>query len=280
MSRKGIGVIVCFGVLVGCANTSEYMRSQPVTYFPASEDFVVPKELTGLIEVRCMMQDTDTDAVRATAKRQCLYVSADVSKLSSITENEDKTNIAISYLTSLSDMNCTNFLQRTFATKASLDFSKNLISDMASAASAGTAFFSPAVSAALNVGDLVVGKGVESFNATYYFDKSFQAMEAAINAERTRIKTFIIARQAKAAIPDSPVPYDLATALSDIRAYDDACSIKSGLSQLVQLADQSAQQENRQKVEVEHSADPSETILKFYGTNSVNRSAPPATVGK
>ena len=48
-------------------------------------------------------------------------------------------------------------------------------------------------------------------------------------------------------------------ALSDIRAYDDACSIKAGLAQLVQLADNKKKEDANTKLQVELSDDPVNT---------------------
>jgi hypothetical protein len=249
-------------LVAGCANTAEYLRSQPVTHFPAAATVKVPDELKSLLVLHCMKDQDTSYSEKNTTTKECLYVSADASNITSTlpkTEEAAVRDKAITFLTSLSDLNCSNFLHRAFAQKAGLDFTKSLISDLSTGASAGTAHASPSTSAALSIANLVVGKGVESFNATYYFDKTFQALESAIAAERLRIKTYITAKQAQAADPKSRVKYELVQAISDVRAYDDACSIKSGLSQLVQLADSKKRDDERTKVQVELSADPPAT---------------------
>jgi hypothetical protein len=146
---------------------------------------------------------------------------------------------AIAYLLGVSDSNCSNFLDRAFANKAGLDISKSLASDMATGVSALTAFNTPAISAGLGLTNLVVGKTVDNVNATFYFDKTFQAFEAAVITERTRIKSDIINRQASRPVSStdgSAVQYGLFEAMTDIRTYDDACSMRVGLSKLVETA--------------------------------------------
>ncbi len=220
-------------------------------------------------------QETSLKDANGVLTRECLYVSADAANLTG-TLKEEKLNVVvrdrtITFLTTLSDMNCSNFLQRAFANKAGLDYSKSFISDMATGVSAGTAHANPAVSAALSVSNLVVGKGVDTFNATYYYDKTFQAMESAILAERLRIRTYIIAKQAKSVDVKVPVQYDIMQALGDIRAYDDACSIKAGLGQLVALADNKKKEDAAVKIKVELSNSPAETAKTLL----VNPSAQP-----
>jgi len=239
------------------------MRSQPVTHFPATQTVAVPTELQGLITLHCMKDQETSYVENGTATRECLYVSADASNITSTLKDaktdETVRDKAITFLTSLSDMNCSNFLHRAFANKAGLDFTKSFISDLATGVSAGTAHANPATSAALSVGNLIVGKGVESFNATYYYDKTFQALEAAVTAERTRIRTYILAKQVKSKDTKNQVKYEVVQALSDIRAYDDACSIKAGLAQLVQLADNKKKEDANTKLQVELSDDPVNT---------------------
>ncbi|GJI97253.1 hypothetical protein RugamoR57_39710 [Duganella caerulea] len=244
----------------GCAGTAEYLRSQPVTHFPSAATIALPTQLNGLVTLHCMKdQAADYADGSGSATKECLYVSADASQLTKTLLPADATgtrDTAISFLISLSELNCSNFLQRAFANKAGLDFTKSFIGDMATGVSAGTAFKNPQVSAVLSVSNLVVGKGVESFNSAYYFDKTFQALESAIVAQRTRVKIYITAKQAQSNTPGAAVKYDMSQALADIRLYDDACSIKAGLSQLIQLADAQKQTDQANKIAVELSDKP------------------------
>lgn len=249
MATKFLSLVLA-GLLAGCASTAESLRTLPVTHYPAQTQLKVPDSLGQYLVLRCM-ENHSTAFIKESAAEECLYVSADVTGLlqridqvESDTAMRDRT---INFLVSLSDMNCSNFLHRAFATKAGLDFSKTLLSDIATGVSAGVVTASPALAAGLNVSNLVGGKGVDAFNATYYYDKTFQAMESAIAAERLRIRTQMVGKQADQSQP----AYDILQALSDIRAYDDACSIKAGLAQLVQLADSKKNQEQANKFQVD-----------------------------
>jgi hypothetical protein len=208
------------------------------------------------------VENHSTSFLKEALPQECLYVSADVTGLLQARDSGSDTTTrdrAINFLISLSDMNCSNFLHRAFATKAGMDFSKGLFSDIATGVSAGVVHASPALAATLNVSNLVVGKGVDSFNATYYYDKTFQAMESAIQAERLRIRTQMLGKQAGSTKP----PYDILQALSDVRAYDDACSIKAGLAQLVQLADSRKKEEQDNKLQVDISSDKASEVKKL-----------------
>lgn len=258
-------VLVALLGLTGCAGTAEYLRSEPVTHFQVTEKMPVPEQLEKLITLHCM-KSPDTGQDSPSHGKECLYLSADISKLASAAPDNQLRDQALAYLMGLSDMNCSNFLHRAFANKAGLDFTKSFISDLATGVSAGTVYANPAISAGLSVGNLVVGKGVETFNAVYYYDKTFQAMESAIAAERLRVKGYIIARQAKSNGTELPVlHYEILAALSDIRVYDDACSIKAGLAKLVQVADDQKAEEVKNNQNVEFSANPVEKWMQLNG---------------
>jgi hypothetical protein len=246
--------------LSGCASTAEHLRSQPVAHLPPSASIPVPADLQPYVELSCTRaQDTDF-AKDGKATAECLYASVDASKLAASVPpgNPGVRDKALNFLIGISDMNCSNFLHRAFANKAGLDFTKSFMGDLATAVSAGTAHANPTISAAVGVGNLVIGKGVESFNATYYYEKTFQALKSVIMANRLGIKRQIIAKQA-AAVNAAAVPYDLTQAISDIREYDDACSIMNGLDELVQVAGTKKSDEEAAKKTVEISADPVKT---------------------
>lgn len=261
--------------LGGCANTAEYLRSQPVTYFRAEPDIAIPDIPEGLrkiISLHCMKELDPGDTVNGISRKQCLYISADAVKLTNAIDKKDDPEIrdkVIAFLVSLSDMNCSNFLHRAFANKAGLDFTRSFVGDIATGVSVGTAHANPAISAGLGVGNLIIGKGVESFNSAYYFDKTFQALDSAITAERIKVRTLIAAKQARANAKRGSVGYEMVQVLSDLRAYDDACSIKAGLAQLVQLADTKKEAESAKRVTIELSPKPDETALKLYGVQAL-----------
>jgi hypothetical protein len=238
--------------VTGCANTAQYLRSQPLTYYNESTTtsiVLTDPDLKQLFEVKCMkVQSRDFLTTPDQQSAQCLYIAVNGANATYVKDSASSPSSpatravrdkAIAYLIGISDFNCTNYLDRAFANKAGLDISKSFTSDIATGISAITAFNTPAVSAALSLANLVVGKTVDNINATYYFDKTFQAFEAAVLAERARIRSDILARQANRPIESkefSPVQYGLFEALADIKQYDDACSMRVGLSKLIEAA--------------------------------------------
>jgi hypothetical protein len=237
------GICVLAVLVSGCAGTAQFLRSQPTTYYaqPSSKIELTDADLSQLFKVQCMRaQPADPFVAADKQSPQCLYVAVDASQIKTDSNvSRSVRDKAIAYLLGVSDSNCSNFLDRAFANKAGLDISKSLASDMATGVSALTAFNTPAISAGLGLTNLVVGKTVDNVNATFYFDKTFQAFEAAVITERTRIKSDIINRQASRPVSStdgSAVQYGLFEAMTDIRTYDDACSMRVGLSKLVETA--------------------------------------------
>lgn len=262
-------VVCCF--MFGCADTATYLKSEPSANFKSGQMMPLPVRLQGLMQLNC----TKTEEVYfrdESAKTRCIYMSAEFVDVKSdelarpveplqlggpvenVPPEPSELNLVIDTLLSISDFNCSNFRHRAFANKAGLDSTKNLLQDLATAASAGTAPFSGPVASAFSGVNLLVGKGVDNFNATYFYDKTFQAMDAAIGAERAKARAYIDARR------ETP-GYTLVRALSDIKAYDDACSIKSGLSRLVSLAESERTTSENKKSSVE--AEKTDKMAKF-----------------
>lgn len=244
---------VCLlAVLSGCAGTAQYMKSQSSTYYKpstttstttsnTSEITLADADLAPLFKVKCMKeQDPDRLDLKNHQSLQCLYVAVDAAQINTSEISPAVRDKAIAYLIGISDSNCSNFLDRSFANKAGLDISKSLTSDLATGISAVTAFNTPAVSAGLSLANLVVGKTADNFNETFYFKNTFQAFEAAVMTERARIKNDIIIRQASrpavTSNDSSAVQYGLFEAMADIRSYDNACSMRGGLAKLVDIA--------------------------------------------
>jgi hypothetical protein len=250
---KTILLATCVTVfLAGCASTANYVHSTPSTLFVDSQLALPASEtLKDKIQLQCMRYQDHNNLPDAPRNlRECLYVTTDASKLlASASKDIAERDEVISYLTAISDFNCSNFMMRAFALRTGMDASKSFLSDLATGASAGTAFSTPALSAGLSLSNLVVGKGVDAITGAYYFGETFSAMESLISAERMRIKRYIRSRQATV---DNKFPaYDLRAALSDIRDYDDACSIKFGLGKLKQNADKVKTDESAKKIDSE-----------------------------
>ena len=249
--------VLAAAMLAGCANTEQYLHSEPATHFPTTQPLAMPTGFGHAVKLRCIEGD---DAKDAGGREQCRYLSADVADLAPERIDRTKRDQIVAALLGVSDLNCSKFLQRAFANRAAFDFGKKLTQDLTTAASAATASASAPVSAVLDGLNLVIGKSVESFNATYYFDKTFQAMEAAIEAERSQRRALIAAKQADA-------DYSLAEAIADVRGYDDACSIKAGLRRLLSTAEEKKNESEGKKILVRESKTPMST----YRNEFVNR---------
>ena len=265
MINKRIFVLYFIGLLsivvaTGCASTAKYLRSQPSTHFPTKTLLALPNDIQPYLKLHCISAEEikydDLDATNS----QCLYISADASLLASASLDQTKRNSIIDTILSISDMNCSTFLHRAFANRAGFDYSKKLFQNIATATSAGTAFISPPVSAAIGGINLVVGTGIDDFNSTYYFEKTFEAMEAAIQAERAQRRALIDARKV------SPT-YSMVEALGDVRTYDDACSIKSGLARLIGTAENQKNLNKSAELKVQGATDATKfsTYIQEFG---------------
>ncbi|TCS72148.1 hypothetical protein EDC61_10663 [Sulfuritortus calidifontis] len=223
--------------LTGCANTSEWLSSEPVTHYktdPASAKLNAPGWVGENLTLTCMKRN-DNRMVDEAKQQECLYISVEASSLSKVADkvaDKGKKRELVDFLVSVSDMNCSTFMHRVFANKGGMDFSKGVMSDLANAISAGTVHANPATSATFSGANIILGHTVDNLASAYYLNKSFQALEAAILAERTEQKTAILKR-----LKAANEPYSLYAILSDIRSYDDACSFRGGLSRLAKLAE-------------------------------------------
>jgi hypothetical protein len=142
-----------------------------------------------------------------------------------------KRNIYASFLLNLSDQNCSTFLGRAFANKSSFDTGRNIMQDVITGSTAAAANASPPAAAGLSLANLIIGKSVDNVNSTFYFEKTFQALAAAIGWQRELVLVDI--EKMKTEQYDIRPIYDI---LAAVRKYDDACSIRVGLAKLQELA--------------------------------------------
>jgi hypothetical protein len=239
----------------GCAaGTSAYLGSEPALHFPVKTTIALPDNIKNFIKVHCL----ETAAVKyedlapgATENGKCLYTSADVSAVGAATVTVEVRNEIIGALVTISDTNCRQFLNRAFAQRSTGDFTKTFLQDIATALSAVTAHGSPALASTLSGTNLIVGKGYEAFDATFYVNKTFDAMETSIRAERTKRYAKLIANQ-----DEGIAKYSLSQALNEVGEYDDACSIKTGLASLAAAADTSNKASEKGKLTVENTPKP------------------------
>lgn len=227
-------------LVAGCAaGTSKYLGSEPALHYPVKKTIALPANIEKFVTVHCLETAEVKYEDRApntsdSENGKCLYTSVDVSAVGAATVDKSVRDEIIGTLVTVSDTNCRQFMNRAFAQRSTSEFSKTFLQDIATAISAGTAHANPAISATLSGANLIVGKGYEAFDATFYVNKTFDAMEAAIKAERTKRYAKIIASQ------DEPIEtYSLSHAINDVGDYDDACSIKTGLASLAATAEAS-----------------------------------------
>jgi hypothetical protein len=258
-TKRIVGFGALFLLVAACAGTEEYLRSTPATHFPTGQSLTLDTNLSEIMTLHCLktskIKYEDTSGP-GSKEEECLYISASITKFAAADSSARIRNHAIDTLLSVSDINCSTFLNRAFANRAGLDYTKTLLQDLATAGSAGVATVSAPLSAGLSGTNLLVGKSVDTFTATYYVQQTFQAMETAIDASRQTVRAQILSHEAvpvpssapdsvasapeasgpHASAPDasapSPQTYSFADALAEIREYDDACSIKGGLAKL------------------------------------------------
>lgn len=255
-SHSGVKLTALAVLLSGCGSTATYLAPQQTVYYKDKDQgsiTLTDTDLNSLFELKCMKNMPQGPLTHGESKEasQCLYIAVDAAKATSSTATtrtvRDK---AIAYLLNVSETNCANFLDRAFANKAGMDVTKGLAEDVATGIGTVTAFNTPAVTAALGITNLVVGKTVDNVTSTFYFNQTFQAFEAAVITERARIKSEIISKQAQRPVvsTDTAVQYTLFDAMADIRQYDAACSMRVGLAKLIET------QGEKKRLQIEQSA--------------------------
>lgn len=230
-------IIACVGY--ACGSTERFLRPEPAFHINSGQQIslTLPDDIKDSVALRCVgnRQVSYTDGLPK--PDQCLYISADITKIPALLDKfskESNRDTVARLLISVSDQNCTTFLARAFANKAGIDTTNGILSDLATGGAAGTAAANPAISAGLNVGNLLFGKTTGNFDKTYYAEKTFQAMESAILGERAETKALIVTnlRTKKTS------QYTIFDVLGEIKQYDESCSIQHGLLKLASVADE------------------------------------------
>lgn len=265
-SRAAIALlcaVVVGALLTGCADSSKWLETEPAAHFSASGPLEVPDQLKNYIVLHCLQTEPVTyaekgeDAVGQARPKEheCMYVGVEVNKLFAAQLDTDGPNALIATLLSVSDMNCSNFMNRVFAARSSSDFTKGFLQDLTTAFAAGAAPFSGSAAAGLNGVNLVVGKGFQNLESTYYANQAFEAIEAAIISERSDRRSVILVKQDNNDLTGSKhVAYPVEAILADVRAYDDACSIRGGLARLANIANQAKDSDVSKNKKVELAA--------------------------
>ncbi len=262
---RHFAVVLLVPVLFSCANAANHLRAQPAWFLEPARTLTVslpPLEKSGepvafnrqpvayasldvtdaipgssepeKIEVKCVRtpRSGSLAPTEATSIAQCLYMSIEMNSLMAVpVRNEAERNRLVHLLVNVSDYNCSTFLMRAFAHKAGTDATRNTTKDIAVAIAAGTAKVASGFSSGIGLFNLVGGTAIDSFNTSYYADKTFQVMAAAIGAERDKARTSIALHR-----KDGLAAYSFFEALEDVHAYDDACSLRRGLESLAAAA--------------------------------------------
>ena len=196
------------------------------------------------VELKCVRTPRESENRSASEMNpipQCLYMSIDMRDVLKVPiRNRAERNRLVHLLVNVSDYNCSTFLMRAFANKAGADATRNTAKDIATAIAAGTAKVAGGFSLGIGLFNLVGGAAIDNFNQSYYSDKTFQVMAAAIGAERDRARETIISRSR-----NDLADYSYLEALEDVHVYDDSCSLRRGLESLAELA-------NKEKASAEH----------------------------
>jgi len=248
-------ILACGTIRDRVAPSEQYLHTQPTVVAPQKRNatFTVDTSV-GKIAFRCV-QDRFPDSGIATGAvggeartNECLYLSADAETVLNlpVKTETDRNNVVLTLITA-SDTNCSNYLFRVFATKAGLDTARNTLKDVATGLAAGTAHALPAISSGLGFANLFVGTAIDNVNTTYYFEKTFQAVEAAILEQRLKQRTAIQNRRS-----DPLSKYAYLEAIADVRVYDDACSLQRGLARLVELTGEQKEQAKNALQQVDH----------------------------
>jgi hypothetical protein len=133
------------------------------------------------------------------------------------------TTAAVTYITTISDQNCSLFLDRLSSSKEGMDFSKSALTDIGSMVAAGTAFATPVGAAIIGVASILSNKGAENLAHTYFGGQLIPAIKNNINIERARYKQDVILKLS------SPT---LARAIQVFNDYDKLCSVQTAIDNL------------------------------------------------
>lgn len=237
-------LIGCFVLISGCAGTATLLSPDNTSYFPV-DDFTTPEPLKKYLVYTCTEAVDSTFAPRSTNQRRlvsssregqprrCLYTDVKGDKLVAMDYELSEAELTkfkplvIDLLISLSEKNCSAYKQRVLANRIGTEMTRSVFSDFSAAASAGTAFSTPALSAGLSIFNLLVGTYTDRATESYFLGQTFQTLEALIDRPREQILTNIEERRKD---PD----YSIASALKDIDKARQACSLNGALKELTE----------------------------------------------
>lgn len=273
--------VAAVALVAACANNDVYLRPERTTYMKLSEEPSTTVQVAGApVELTCLDWKGNratrpvvlsSSLTTETSDIQCLYVSVELKEVANRFPGTDMTtaasgrvkvasagatlltpvdepdlmrlrNIYYSFLRNIADQNCQTFLGRSFANKASIETARSTFQDLLTGSSAAVATAAPPAAAGLSLVNLFAGKTIDNINSTFYYEKTFQAMAGAIAIERERIKREMDSHKEHAY--DTYTIFDL---INDLRRYDDACSVRVGVTKLQELAQEKQKEQRDEK---------------------------------
>jgi hypothetical protein len=166
-----------------------------------------------------------TVSFSATSPETCTYKTFKKYDNAPLINGDTKlTNAAVTYITAISDQNCSIFLNRLSSSKEGMDFGKTALTDIGSVIAAGTAFATPVGAAIIGVASLLSNKGAENLAHTYFGGQLIPAIRNNIDTERKNYKEKYITHNES--------NMTLAQAIQIFNEYDKACSVQTAIDNL------------------------------------------------
>lgn len=216
------------------AGTSPSVREQPSRSGSGSASEKPP---ASSLEIKCVrswnfLKGQARDSGETGPQDQCLYMSVDMHKLfEQPVRNRAERNRLVFLLMNVSDANCSTYIHRFYASKASLDAARNTGKDIATAIAAGTAKVASGFSSAIGLANLAGGTAIDNVDKSFFSEKALQAITAAISSLRATSKKRLLDASGKLL-----TEYSYFEALNDLEEFDQDCSLQRGVEQLAELA--------------------------------------------
>ena len=161
----------------------------------------------------------------ATSPETCTYKTFKKDDKASLIHADTQLSAdAVTYITAISDQNCSIFLNRLSSSKEGMDFGKTALTDIGSVVASGTAFATPMGAAIIGVASLLTNKGAENLAHTYFGGQLIPAIVHDIDAERKAFK--------EKNITSKTSNMSLALAMQVFNDYDQLCSVQSAIDHL------------------------------------------------
>ncbi len=238
-----ISAICLWAIVCGCASKDKYLKAEGAVHVPQSVPQITPEDpaIAELLTIR-LIQPNGKILNGGAPDKQALYYSVDMTKLMAATklyfasgtdqELAKRRNDILEVLVLVSDLNSETYLSRAFAVDLTVRGIRGVINRTFTAAQTATSLISPETTAVLGLSNLLIGGIGDEYNSLAYANKTYDALRAAIEAERVRIKSDI-----KKSTVESYAEYSIQDALADIVRLSEASSIRMGVARLLEIAE-------------------------------------------